>query len=237
MEHRPGTSQAEQYTQSGAGRDFFLFRLAGHNRALVLLMALIAQIMVTSLGLQQQFLLSVFQTAVILAAVSMAADSRRHLVIGLLLGVPGALLSAVGDFFNRPALHWTTYAFVVALYLFIIRLMLRRIFIARIVSIDTIGYALCTYVLLGSVWTLLYAPFAAYDPQAFSQPLDVSSGHPGTSLIYFSFVTLTTLGYGDISPVSPVVRSLAILQALTGTLFLAVLISRLVGSYGAQNRK
>ena len=53
-------------------------------------------------------------------------------------------------------------------------------------------------------------------------------------MTYFSYVTLTTLGYGDIVPISPLARSLAVLEALTGVLFLAVLISRLVGSYRSE---
>ena len=57
------------------------------------------------------------------------------------------------------------------------------------------------------------------------------------NLAYFSFVTLTTLGYGDIVPVAPLARSLAVLEALTGVLFMAVLISRLVGSYKSDRRE
>jgi len=78
---------------------------------------------------------------------------------------------------------------------------------------------------------LFYAPLAAYDPDAFTRPIVQEGSDAGVTLTYFSYVTLTTLGYGDISPVSPWARMLAILEALTGTLFLAVLISRLVGTY------
>jgi len=90
-------------------------------------------------------------------------------------------------------------------------------------------------VLIGSIFTIFYVPVVVFDPQAFSQPIIQNSSSPGSILTYFSFVTLTTLGYGDISPVSPIARSIAILEALTGTLFLAVLISRLVGASMRKN--
>ncbi len=229
-------SQQERYTHPGAQPDFFLFRLAEHNRALVLLLALVSQILLTSLGANRYFLPGLFQGAVVLAAVVVAADSRRHLIFGLALGVPAFVLSVTGDIVHHRLLGWITYFLVVVLFLFIIRLMLIKIFRAQTVTLATIGYALCTYILLGTVWTLFYAPAVELNPEAFSQPMDQPGSTPGAMLVYFSFVTLTTLGYGDISPVSYLARSLAIIEALTGTLFLAVLISRLVGSYSSQKK-
>ncbi len=236
MSSDQSNSQQEQYTHPGAKSDFFLYKLAGHNRALVLLLALVGQILLTSLGANQYFLPGLFQGAVVLAAVVVAADSRRHLIFGLVLGVPASVLSVVGDIIDNELLGWITYLLVVILFLFIIRLMLIKIFRAQVVTLETIGYALCTYILLGTVWTFFYLPVAELDPHAFSQPIDQQGSSPGAVLVYFSFVTLTTLGYGDISPVSNLARSLTILEALTGTLFLAVLISRLVGSYSSQKR-
>ncbi len=227
-------NQTEQYVNAKGDSRFSLFGLTGRGRATVLLLALIGQILLTSLNANQYFLPSLYQGVVILAAMFVAADSRRHLIIGLSLGLPGIAITIIGDYHPHIILSWLAFVVISSLYLFIIRLMLMKIFKARVITIATIGYALCTYVLLGSVWTLFYAPVAKLDPQAFSQP--ITEGDGGATLIYFSFVTLTTLGYGDISPVSPLARSLAILEALTGTLFLAVLISRLVGAYSSQRK-
>jgi voltage-gated potassium channel Kch len=93
--------------------------------------------------------------------------------------------------------------------------------------------ALCTYVMIGALWMLFYIPINALDPEAFHFSRAFIDGNASESLTYFSYVTLTTLGYGDVYPVSPIARSFAILEALTGTLFLAVLISRLVGKYAS----
>jgi len=171
----------------------------------------------------------------ILAAIIVAADTRKHLYIGLALGIPSIVFTVFDFSSHSEALGWLNYSFIVAMYLFVIRMMLIKIFNTKEVTGETIGYAVCTYVLIGSIFTIFYVPVVVFDPQAFSQPIIQNSSSPGSILTYFSFVTLTTLGYGDISPVSPIARSIAILEALTGTLFLAVLISRLVGASMRKN--
>jgi hypothetical protein len=82
------------------------------------------------------------------------------------------------------------------------------------------------YLLLGIIWAHAYALVALLSPGAFSGP--VSPGDGARALFYFSFVTLTTIGYGDVLPVHPAARSLAMLEAVTGPLYLAILIARLV---------
>ncbi len=62
-------------------------------------------------------------------------------------------------------------------------------------------------------------------------------GRNSTDALYFSFVTLTTLGFGDIAPISPLARTLVMLEAVTGQLFLAVLVARLVGLHITQVKK
>jgi hypothetical protein len=201
------------------------------SRAFLLLAAMFLQILLTPIGYPDSLLPVIMRIAIIFAAVIMAADSRRHLVIGLALGIPGAVLTLATIESNGKPLDFAAYFMILALYLYVIKLMLEKIFRARYVTVDSIAMALCTYLLLGQVWMLFYAPIAYFDPDAFTQPLIQGGRDGGLTLTYFSYVTLTTLGYGDISPVSNWARALAILEALTGTLFLAVLISRLVGTY------
>jgi len=91
---------------------------------------------------------------------------------------------------------------------------------------DRVFGAIVLYLLLGLIWGVMYATLGAYSPGAFD-------GHPGVTggladWMYFSFVTLTTVGYGDITPVATSARSLAMLEALTGQLYPAIIIARLV---------
>ncbi len=96
---------------------------------------------------------------------------------------------------------------------------------------DLVYGGICVYLLLGLLWAQLYALAETLAPGSLQMPpLD----HPGHSalvgqLTYFSFITLTTLGYGDITPASPAVRSLVVVETLVGQMFIAVFIARLVG--------
>lgn len=112
----------------------------------------------------------------------------------------------------------------------------------RRVTLDTIASALATYLLFGLVWALLFVAFEHFDPDAFAGlgvEIDHGLGAPGEksqlkAMLYFSFTTLTTLGYGDIVPVNPLARSLAVLEAAFGQIYLAILVARLVGIHTAR---
>lgn len=87
------------------------------------------------------------------------------------------------------------------------------------------------YLLIGLTWALAYQLLVQLIPDAIHfQPGTAHSatGQP-SDLIYFSFSTLTTVGYGDVHPAHPVARSLAVAEALVGQMYLAILISALVG--------
>ncbi len=82
------------------------------------------------------------------------------------------------------------------------------------------------YLLLGVIWAEAFALLEMVRPGAFQGPVVAADG--SRAWLYFSFVTLATVGYGDILPVHPVARSLATLEAVTGPLYLAILLARLV---------
>lgn len=224
-------SQQEQYIHPENNSRGIIMELFHRSRAFLLLTAMFLQILLSPIGYPDSLLPVIMRIGIIVTAVIMAADTRRHLIIGLSLGIPASILTLLTTETTGEALDMAAYIMILFLYLYVIKLMLNKIFSEKVVTVDTIVLGLCTYLLLGQVWMLFYAPIAYYDPGAFTQPLVHGGRDSGLSLTYFSYVTLTTLGYGDISPVSNWARALAILEALTGTLFLAVLISRLVGTY------
>lgn len=95
--------------------------------------------------------------------------------------------------------------------------------------------AVAVYLLLGLTWANAYAFLHELRPNAFAGSL--GDGVISQTWIYYSFVTLTTVGYGDITPVHPVARSLAIGEALTGQLYLAITLARLVSLHVSTRAK
>lgn len=86
--------------------------------------------------------------------------------------------------------------------------------------------AVAVYLLIGLIWAFAYELIAYQEASAFAGAITTSWGVPPWT--YYSFVTLTTMGYGDITPLHPVARLLAIAEALTGQLYLAILVASLV---------
>jgi hypothetical protein len=115
-------------------------------------------------------------------------------------------------------------------------LMVKQFLIRGREPFKRIAGAVAVYLMLGLIWANLYQVVELVSPGAFRAPPGESPA--SASLTYFSFVTLATLGYGDISPVNIVARNLAVLEAIMGQLYLVILISRLVteGVEKSENR-
>jgi hypothetical protein len=115
-------------------------------------------------------------------------------------------------------------------YVAVIALLLRYVFGPEVMDADRLWGAAAMYLMIGILWCFLYAVIELEHQQTFlvrgePEKLDL------TRLLYFSFSTLTTIGFGDIVPVSAAAQVAAILQGIVGTLFLAILIAKLVGVY------
>lgn len=102
------------------------------------------------------------------------------------------------------------------------------------VTTDTVRGGISIYLLLGMLWTILYYGIYVVSPETLILR-DPVKGLGG--MMYFSFTTLTTLGYGDIVPASSFMRSLTVLEAVTGQIFLATFVARLVGLHIAHSSR
>jgi len=112
---------------------------------------------------------------------------------------------------------------------------LRHLFTVRRVTSNTVAASLCVYLLMAVLWSQVFGIFENLEPGSFAGPGASADGqpifsrdHPAASL-YFSLVTISTLGYGDIVPVAPHARIFAAMEAVMGQMFLAALVARLVG--------
>ncbi len=111
-------------------------------------------------------------------------------------------------------------------------LIIQEIFLTQTITMDTIRGGICAYLLIGFVWALFYGIVETLNPSAFSETL-IQSGSFLRPL-HFSFTTLTTLGYGDIVPISNFALVLTDTEAIIGQLYPSVLIAILVGGYLSQ---
>lgn len=101
------------------------------------------------------------------------------------------------------------------------------------VTIDLIMAAACAYILLGMIWAYAYYFLESFHPGSFS--IFENSTDDLVDFNYYSFVTLTTVGYGDILAITRSARALSIFEAIAGQLYLAIMISRLVGMHASQS--
>jgi hypothetical protein len=181
----------------------------------------------------------------LLASISAFRDYRMISSIAAVLG-----LIAV-------ALRWVTYvnqSYVLGLlggsigalfFAFIAVLILAAVLQDQIVTGDTISGALCVYFLIAMVWALLFMLMESVHPGSFQitagEKVATAPAHPYAPpvsvFLYFSLVTLSTVGYGDIIPLTASARGLAALEGIVGQFYLAVLIARLVGLYTSRGQR
>lgn len=199
---------------------------------LVTLVALfVAYPVAVELGLQR--FLRLFSMMMLLGAVYAVSGDRHTLRAAAALALP--VLVAQVAAMALPGVVTSLVALVLSLAFmaFAIVSVARVVLTARRVDDDTIAGAVCLYLFLGLAWAMLYALIGAFEADAFRVPASMVVAHdagPRTeySHVYFSFVTLTTLGYGDITPVTPIAHTAAWLEAVAGQLFIGILIGRLV---------
>jgi hypothetical protein len=178
----------------------------------------------------------VLLTVVLVLGVLAVGRSRRVLVAAVILVAP----AVVGKWLNnlRPDLVPAQF-FLISALVFVVFVVARLIgFVLRAprVNSEVLCAGLSTYLLLGLLWSFAYLLVAQLDPQAFALTVSAAPHESleGARAIYFSLITLSTVGYGDIVPISNEARMLAALEAMIGTLFVAVFIARLVALYSNQ---
>lgn len=209
------------------------FQTRGHR---VLLSSLVLMIVVTPF-LQQlhsfQWLLAVFVMLMLLAAVRTVSQRPREYHVTLFLAVV-ALLPQFGVILDSSMQVDALRHVAITLFLFwVCGLLLRDIILrSHKVSADLIFGAINIYLMVGLAFAFIYGLIEILQPGSFSG-LD-KLGTPGglvSNFEYFSFVTITTLGYGDVSPLTPFAMTAAIVEGVFGQLYLAVMVARLVGLY------
>ncbi len=164
-------------------------------------------------------------TAALAVALWVVRSSGRVVAIGVAFALPAALIDWLVD--APPGWVAASHAAETAFYALVVGVVARDVFGRSRVTADTLAGAVCVYLLLGLAWTSAYALLLGWQPEALSS---LQSGR-WTELLFFSFTTLSTTGYGDITPATQAARSLALLEYVVGVLYVAILVARLVSMY------
>lgn len=182
-------------------------------------------------------------TVVVGASVNAISHRKRSLVyIAVCLASLAVIFGWVEAFFSNSHRTETTFqasdlhlilshSLAAMLYLFVAFLLFKVILIEEEISVDQIFAGVAIYIFIGLTWGHFYALTDIFHTESISG-ISVStytSEAYSSDYVYFSFVTLTTLGYGDMFPVAPIDKALAIVEAVTGVMFVAILVSTLVG--------
>ena len=182
-----------------------------------------------------RFLYSICFTFIFLLS-ALALSKNRSKVFNIAIAV--VLIEWLSELFNLSALNTISFLANILFFDLIVILLILQIARAKNVTPQVIMESINGYLMLGLSFSILIALISVIDKNAYSfkhltEQMDPSISYV-SNYIYFGFVTLTTLGYGDIVPVTPAARSLAIFTSITGQMYVAIIIAALVSKYLSQ---
>lgn len=208
---------------------------------------LLAALVVLNLGrvasitfFHQRFAMDLFGVAFLVFATASLCIEKRSRAIALFLGIPSVLLTMLGRVMSGTEEHAILIAGRAAttvLLAFTIVIVLRTLLTSSRITRDSIAGAFCGYILIGVIFAEAYTILEIVQPDSFQTTVanaDWSNNSLERWLLleYFSFITLSTLGFGDVIPTTPMSRALVIWEALSGQFYLAVLVAGLVNLRG-----
>ncbi len=202
--------------------------LIGPDRFGLLLAVVLASFVITPLIQEREYggiILGLQAALIMVLALTSSGVSQRLVVVGtVVIGIAGLIVASEAVISDGPADAWAS-AVVTGMLVLTPFLVLRRVLAAPKVTVASVAGTLSAYLLVGITFGSLYRTMSVIDETAFSQPL-------GSAANYFSFVTLTTLGFGDIVAKSEMARSLVTLEAVLGQVLLVTLVARSVSTLG-----
>jgi len=204
--------------------------LAGTYRfslLLVLLLGLIFVFPVVGRVLHLKILIDVYIVFVFLVGVYSISSKRHFAFFGLFLALPKFIVTAIAYKVHVPGMVLVGDVFGILCLLFIAYKILAYVFKQQRITGDIISGMVVIYLLLAYSWALIFQFIEVVQPGSFYIP--ATCQQDPFSFLYFSLVTITTIGYGDITPVSNIAKACAVLNGLIGQIYLVVVVATLVG--------
>jgi voltage-gated potassium channel Kch len=191
-------------------------------------------------SLVERTIFNLLLLAIVLSAIRTLSKSRKRLAIAVTLGGISYTLSWFTEYQPSTTLIATMLVGYIVVFTILVIALSEDVFRDGPVDMNRIIGASCIYFVLGLVWALVYSLLETVQPGSFRFYDALGSGglvqDKVSEFIYFSNVTLTTLGYGDIVPISQPARMFASLEAIVGQLYVAIIIARMVGLHISQSR-
>lgn len=184
-------------------------------------------------------LFEIFYMFIMLSAVYTVSDQKILFLITsvvIILGIVFSWFAVIGE---NSTLFLTSNIIEILVLSVIVYTILSYVLHIDITSTDHIFGAVCCYLLIGFVWGFVFDSIGIIIPHSFhiDHPTNLTLIQQLPEMIYYSFVTLTTLGYGDITATNMIAKSFSAVEAIIGQIFLVVLIASLVGAYTADHRR
>ena len=208
-------------------------------RFLVLLILLLFLLVLTPFldkFIETRILMDVFLTAIFIFIIYSIRLKRSQAIIAFVLVLPLIIATWSTYFFEIKTLSMLTRIFGALFFAYAAINILRIIVKSEKVTRETIFAAIVAYLLIALMWAFLYMILELVSPGSFSFP-DKGSWGEMMRYEYLSFVTITTLGYGDITPVTDKASALVIVEAVIGQIYLVVLVAWLVGMHVSRRSK
>jgi len=178
------------------------------------------------------FFLNISYSIVLVSALFAISHKKWVAVLSTALAVPMFLTAWLPyEFRGKEPLAMIT---SILFFTLVVVVIVRHVFRTRVVDREIIFGAMIVYMGMGMIWSYFYQILEYSVPGSFTLPATSLAGLRNT-FYYFSFTTLTTLGYGDITPLTEQARGLAIVEAILGQIYLTVLVARLVGMHISQS--
>ena len=204
-------------------------------------------------------ILDVLMLAILTASVVSVRRKQRRLVVTLAIGSAATLASLTQLLIDHRFADVIATVLYLAFLAYAVVVFLAYVLRPEDVTTDKISAAICVYLLIGAIWANLYLLVEVSHPGSFRMPstTDLQPGPERSGgiaaidadtpmhlldrrFLYYSIVTLTTVGYGDITPAAPLARALSAVEAIVGQMYVAILVARLVGlhlAHSTESRK
>lgn len=209
-----------------------LRKFTGQNRILIFLLLSLALLLTYPVFKDLQFfslIHAAIYTLVLLAGVNVTSKARQTQFIGAILGVITIILNLIdGSILQTRELKMLMLLSYFLFFSFIAIIMISTVVRSKKVDAEMIYGAIAGYLLIGLSGAMLLALMELFDHTAFSLVVMNNEYH---EFIYFSYVTLATLGYGDIVPTKPLSQIFSVILSISGQLYLTILIAMIVGKY------